>query len=597
MRQRATWLVVVALAALGTVAAVDALRGGEAPPEQPKGAASRTTTRRLERPGSVVVLAPASGLEGVLYYSDQDCRVHALQLPGLEEYDAPQLDECAFSLSPSGRAIQPSSSVWSPDGASYAAAVANHVEIGSGRRVFAGRVPAWRPDGVLTYVRGGAVRAWPSERVLLSAGDLRRAAARHPNVSVDRDLIEAVQVKHMGWLSSTRVVLLLGVTIRFVGDFDLAAVFEQRRLVGDVAAFQSYNRLTTSPVGSFFALLGGNQTLELYDRNGDARPLPQLTDPRAVAWSPDDSWAAVATRASVYLFRTGEAEPRVRRLPIVAHDLAWLTGGGPELGDTAPLGRWLGRAGIRGNLYLSDAGCRIRRLRLPEMDWGDPDGVRGPCRFSVAPNGAISHEGVVWQTHGRLGATCQVSGINVVALDGSNVIHRDRACAPAWKPNGVLTYVDQGELLVTPRLREERVVVSRDYLAAAFGPDAGIEEVAWIDDRQFGAAVRRGSRAFYAVFYRGQLVARPSFSSKRIEGLRSNGRGIVAAQTGFGRQTITFFDLRGHPLWSIPGGRTVGWSPGGTLAAVTRGSGVLLVDPLAHRIHALPLYAADVEWR
>jgi hypothetical protein len=596
MRQRATWLVVVALAALGTAAGVDALRGKETPPEQPKQAEKRTTTGTPEKASSVVELGPAPGLNGILYYTGPDCRVRALRLPGLEQGVAPQAGECEFSLSPSGRAIQPSWVVWSPDGSTYAEENGDQVDVDSGREHFRGSDPAWRPDGTLTYMAGGALRARPGGRILLSEADLRRAAVRHPNVPETNDAIDYVRAKQVGWLSRTRVVLLLAIGIRTVGEFDVTAVFERRRLVTTVAAFQAFEQLWTSPQGGLFAL-GGNGTIQLYDRRGKARPLPLLTGPRAIAWSPDETWAAVATRASIYLIRMGRATPRVRRLAIEAHALAWRASGAPELGATASLARWLGRAGVRGRLYFSGRDCRARSLRMPDLVWSDPEGMRGPCRFSIMPDGTISDEWVVWQARGRLGAGCHANAVDVFAQGDRSLFHRGGACSPAWKPDGSLTYVVGGQLVLAARLRAERVLVSREDLAAAFGRGAKLREVAWIDDRQFGAAVRQGSRTVYAVFYEGELVARPSFSAASIAGLRSNGRGIVAARTDSGRRATTFFDLRGRPLWSMPGGRALAWSPGGAVAALSRGTSLLLVDPLSREVHRLPVFAADVEWR
>jgi hypothetical protein len=45
--------------------------------------------------------------------------------------------------------------------------------------------------------------------------------------------------------------------------------------------------------------------------------------PHAIAWSPDERWTAVATRASVYVFRTEETDGTLIRIPITVRDLAW----------------------------------------------------------------------------------------------------------------------------------------------------------------------------------------------------------------------------------------------------------------------------------
>jgi hypothetical protein len=49
---------------------------------------------------------------------------------------------------------------------------------------------------------------------------------------------------------------------------------------------------------------------------------PAPTDIRAIAWSPDDRWTAVASRRSVYLFRTARGREGYIGLPLVARDLS-----------------------------------------------------------------------------------------------------------------------------------------------------------------------------------------------------------------------------------------------------------------------------------
>jgi hypothetical protein len=315
MRQRATWLVLAALAVLGLAAAVDAFRGGEKRVEPP------SASSRAPRTGTAYApLSPQEGLEGVLYYTDENCRLRALDLPRLIRAEAPDWEECAFSLSPSGLAVESTWTVWSPTGVA-AEDVGDAIEVGPDGESFRGSLPTWRPDGTLTYVQGDAVRAWPSRRVLIAPAALRPVWARY--LGTRPRFVGPVRVIQLGWLTPTRAVVALGVTVRSVGEFGLTAVFERKRLVGVV---HSFPRLWTSPGGGFFAL-GGSGALQLYDRDGEAVPLPVvLTEPRSIAWSPDEGWIAVSTRASIFLVRLGD-EPSVRRLALEARELAWLPPG------------------------------------------------------------------------------------------------------------------------------------------------------------------------------------------------------------------------------------------------------------------------------
>jgi hypothetical protein len=48
-----------------------------------------------------------------------------------------------------------------------------------------------------------------------------------------------------------------------------------------------------------------------------------VPSPRTIAWSPDDDWTALATLESVYVFRSGEEENTLSRIPLAVRDLDW----------------------------------------------------------------------------------------------------------------------------------------------------------------------------------------------------------------------------------------------------------------------------------
>jgi hypothetical protein len=66
----------------------------------------------------------------------------------------------------------------------------------------------------------------------------------------------------------------------------------------------------------------------------DSYGRPPFTAGRAVAWSPDDTWTALARTDSVVFFRMGSEQPHVVRVRLTAHDLAWAPGKGVR--DPAP---------------------------------------------------------------------------------------------------------------------------------------------------------------------------------------------------------------------------------------------------------------------
>ncbi len=110
MRRIATWLLIGAVAALGLAAAVDALRGdGE------RVVAERSTTTipgLAQQPELAVRQLREAGVRGVLTYSDEDCRLHAVSLPDLEPVRAPSFQMCRPLTDSGGLGVVNGSVVW-----------------------------------------------------------------------------------------------------------------------------------------------------------------------------------------------------------------------------------------------------------------------------------------------------------------------------------------------------------------------------------------------------------------------------------------------------------------------------------------------------
>jgi hypothetical protein len=335
MRRWPTWLLVGALVALGSVAVADALRGD-----------GTKVVPRPRTPATVALITrnepAASGLSGVLYYSnaEDDCRLDGLSLPDLGNAPPPKLRSCRFSLSRDGQAAFPDDAEWSPQGGMYAREDDNMIELGSSASHqalhFPGSAPAFKPDGTFTYVRENEVVEWTTScprgsrlftlpgdnatarcrRVVLSTGDLRRARIGGEGSG---PLIQ----KDLAWLSDTRLVTVLG-DAGISGSREHLSVIDDGQLIGAVISeFGEGMRVEASPHGNFFTAWYGDSLVTIRDRNGDLVTFPTIPRVRALTWSPDERWTAVATEHSVFVFRTNTSEPSVRRLPIVAYELAW----------------------------------------------------------------------------------------------------------------------------------------------------------------------------------------------------------------------------------------------------------------------------------
>ena len=268
-----TWIVLVAIGALAGAATLDAVRG--------RAAADPTGERSTQRPARVPHIAAelaAARVEGELSYVDGGCHAHALRLPALAPADAPRPVLCRFA---------------SPHLPSYSFFV--------------------HPDGTT-----GAIRA--------EVGPL--LGARSP-----RDVV----VNKLAWLDESRVAAIVSSRSSEIPQRTVIAVVDGGELVGSVPWFPSRSaRFFVSPHGSFFALATkGPARFFLLDRN--ARPgvladvardwfgRTSLTGARAVTWSPDEHWTALAKNESVYVFTTydRDPDPKLVRLPIAARDLAW----------------------------------------------------------------------------------------------------------------------------------------------------------------------------------------------------------------------------------------------------------------------------------
>ena len=106
-----TWLVLAAVLAVVIAATADALRGRLTH-------ASARSEASAKSPARIVPPGVDGGFMGALYYSDpnDDCRLHAVDLPGFARVSPPSFRGCAFSLSPDGRNAARGDAVWQPQG-------------------------------------------------------------------------------------------------------------------------------------------------------------------------------------------------------------------------------------------------------------------------------------------------------------------------------------------------------------------------------------------------------------------------------------------------------------------------------------------------
>jgi hypothetical protein len=324
LRRFVTPLLVAGILLLGVLAAADALRGDGESKISTRARPAATSTRPLTLRETLA----AQRIAGILVYSDADCRLHSLVLPTLLD-QVTRSDRggpvrfCRFSDA-GGRFTGPGV-VESPGGGEVASCDSGRITVrdSSSRkalRSFAGCAPAWHPNGQLTYARGEEVLE--DARVLYSRAELHRIARHHPNVAgLGQGIPFRVRVLGLAWLNRKLLAASLQVDIESVEPQYFVVLLDGDRILALDAPFgRPARKLVVSPGGAFVAEDNGT----LLSRQGRSYDrLEGIPPPRAVVFSPDDGWLAMATGTSVYLVGTPRNLGRVIRLPIPAQDLVW----------------------------------------------------------------------------------------------------------------------------------------------------------------------------------------------------------------------------------------------------------------------------------
>jgi hypothetical protein len=263
VRSPLTAVVVAAVLGVGIAAAVDAL------PEDPE--EQRQTTPRVVAGEEAATALREAGVRGLLTYSDERCRLHTVRLPDLTAAPAPTISSCEPHVPTGGIGTWKGEVVWS----------------GFGFRTI---------------------------QVVLSRKSLERAVSRR--LDSDRLGLRAVQAVS---LRDRRYAVLLEDEVRRT----YAAFFEGNLALAVYPLVEADHTLRPSPSAHYVAILTRGSTLQVFTRAGQPQRLPPVANPQAIAWSPDDAWTALATSRSVYVFRSGEDDDTLPRIPLVVRDLDW----------------------------------------------------------------------------------------------------------------------------------------------------------------------------------------------------------------------------------------------------------------------------------
>jgi hypothetical protein len=265
----------------------------------------------------------SGGVEGVLYFVDLDCRLHALRLPSLETRPAPRYSGCRALVSPS--TAPPGWSLWARDTPLSARCDRHRRRVlvsatyGPSLPMIGGCGPAWRMDGSLTYLRRGAIVQFPRSgraQVLRSQAQVERAIEKVPALH-DTHGWRTIRI---AWLGVDRFAAVADGSDRAGRPLTLLAVFSGPRVVAyTLHVAVRVRELRASPRGSYLVVLGRDGVL-VYDAKRPGLPLARgFGAISGVAWSNDERWLALARDGQVVLH--GPSGRIV--LPLAARDLAW----------------------------------------------------------------------------------------------------------------------------------------------------------------------------------------------------------------------------------------------------------------------------------
>lgn len=226
-------------------------------------AAAADALRRTGAPADLAERLRGADVRGVLAYSDPDCGRHLVTLPAATTRTTARVLGCGLYARPGNLGVHRGEVVW------YA-------------------------------FRGGTTR-------LLSRAELSASLGR-PAV-----------VRQVAWLGGMRYAAVYATAGR---PGETLAVFERTRLVRVLGRSEEYADLRSSPTTRYLAAVEARGRLRVWDALGEPVALPGgVESGRALAWSPDDRFAAAALRDAVAIFRLGG--DTVARLPVVAVDLDW----------------------------------------------------------------------------------------------------------------------------------------------------------------------------------------------------------------------------------------------------------------------------------
>jgi hypothetical protein len=212
---------------------------------------------------------------------------------------------------------------------------------------------------------------------------------------------------------------------------------------------------------------------------------------------------------------------------------------------------------LHGVLVTADAACQTQAFRFPSM---------APERPSHPPD----CNGLVWSQDGSLVARCKGDFTSVTSSQGIQFPNVD-GCAPAWRGDGALGVVLDGNIVIARRHGSPFIFFSRLQLTEALraaGVENGAEwrfaQVSWFGLTSFVAVLEgQTGEAAVAVFAQGGLESFLPEPGARIEDLRASPLGNFGFALIHPEREYVMVSRGGDPI-AIPhvrGAEAIAWSP------------------------------------
>ena len=253
---------------------------------------------------------------------------------------------------------------------------------------------------------------------------------------------------------------------------------------------------------------------------------------------------------------------------------------------------------------------------------GPPPGYFGRCRYRAVVGGLVATVGSPRSPDWVVRAQCKGGWLSLVSDVFGNpkpeVHARARGCGAAWKPDGTVTFVQDGSVRRFARcpgdrafapLRCSRPVLTRAQLARQLpgvpwsGYALSIKELHWLDDERFAAIMRArsadGSSDYLVIFERGRLVAEPTFAYADLAGIRPSPSGRFVAAYDEGRGGLVVVNLAGESVQlAMDHGDGIAWSPNEAWIAEATEGGIYVfrADVESPEFIWIPIVARDLLW-